>query len=417
MRAPLVAAALAAGALVAACTQDVSAPGSCPAFCPAHGVTLVDTVLPLVQRDSSFRGYVQPYEASQLLAATLPSVDSRPIFVLNGFPPRRLVGTDTTTGLITGVDSLVMRLFIERRDTAAHNLTLRLYRMPKTIDSTTGFADVAAAFTDSLFHSINVDSVYALAGHIDPATGDSVSIDSTSQLTTVVIKLDSASVPYDSADSGRTAMGLRVFADSAASIALGAVESGLGPQLSWFIKLDSLGTTIHAAVGVVRLAEFDGFVLNPPAPADTGLVVGGVPSARSILRIPLPRGIRDSSQILRATLLLIPRGPVSGVASDSFLLSAHAVEADFGAKSPIATDSTRTATVEVHTGVTDTVRIELTRMLRFWAIDTLAPPALVLRQFPEGGRLAGIAFHASGDSAFRPLVHITYAPRYPFGVP
>src|SRR5947207_6255077 len=37
------------------------------------------------------------------------------------------------------------------------------------------------------------------------------------------------------------------------------------------------------------------------------LAVGGVPSARSILRIAFPRFIRDSSQIIRGTLTLVPR--------------------------------------------------------------------------------------------------------------
>src|SRR2546422_3641901 len=59
-------------------------------------------------------------------------------------------------------------------------------------------------------------------------------------------------------------------------------------------------------------------VFDPPTPPlDSTLAVGGAPSARSILRVVLPRAIRDSSQIIRATLILVPAVPVKGAPSDS----------------------------------------------------------------------------------------------------
>src|SRR5207247_608495 len=81
MRRAALAAALTALTAATACTEDVTAPGHCPDFCPSGSITGVDTVLQtVVQRDSAFRGFVRPHEARSLLAATLPGViDGRAI--------------------------------------------------------------------------------------------------------------------------------------------------------------------------------------------------------------------------------------------------------------------------------------------------------------------------------------------------
>src|SRR5206468_2457791 len=147
---------------------------------------------------------------------------------------RLLVGTggDTTTGAIVGVDSLKLSVTITRRDTSAHNLTLVYYRLPLDLDSTKTFADLAGAWTtaDSL-RSLNVDDLLAQPTH--SALGDSVYVDTLTNRVTVIAKLDSASAPYVVADSGKAAFGVKVVADSRASIALGSVEAGLGPLLTW----------------------------------------------------------------------------------------------------------------------------------------------------------------------------------------
>src|SRR5438876_2326615 len=242
-RAALTAALTAVAALTAAtaCTEDVTAPGHCPDFCPSGSISGVDTVLQtVVQRDSAFRGFVRPHEANTLLAATLPGViDSRAIFRTLPIGDSLVVESSTgAMGAIVGVDSLKLALTITRRDTSAHNLTLVYYRLPLGIDSTTTFGGLGS-WTDSL-RSLNADSVYALAGHVD-ALGDSVFVDTTTHQMTVIAKLDSAMAPFVPADSGQVAFGVRVVADSRASIALGSVEAGLGPRITWFAEVDSLG--------------------------------------------------------------------------------------------------------------------------------------------------------------------------------
>ena len=73
--------------------------------------------------------------------------------------------------------------------------------------------------------------------------------------------------------------------------------------------------------------------------------------------------------------------------------------------------------MRVKIGQTDTVRIDLTRLLRVWASDTTATTAVMLRVVPEGGTFAEIRFQPSGNTALRPALQLTYVPRFPFGVP
>jgi len=419
--------ALAALAAVTACTEDVTAPGHCPDFCPSGSITGVDTVLQtVVQRDSAFRGFVRPHEASSLLATNLPGViDSRAIFLTLPIGDSLVVESGTgARGQIVGVDSLKLSVTITRRDTSAHNLTLVYYRLPLDLDSTKTFADLAGAWTgtDSL-RSLNVDSVYALAGHVDLLRGDSVFVDTLTNRVTVIAKLDSASAPYVVADSGKAAFGVKVVADSRASIALGSVEAGLGPLLTWFAEADSVAKDTVPRSSTVGV-RFDSFVFDLLSPSvdttlDSTLAVGGMPVARSIMRFALPRLIRDSVQISRATLVLVTARPPEGVPADSFTLSAHGVLADFSAKSPLSPDPSRVATTRVHIGIArgDTVRIEMADILRSWQVDTLAPTTLALRQVPEGTEFPEIRFEPSTNVALAPALHVTYVRRFPFGKP
>jgi hypothetical protein len=408
--------------VVGACTEDVTAPGQCPDYCPGGQITVIDTVLrTVIERDSTFRGYIRADEAAAMLLADMPFVDSRAIWRTVLQQPRILVRNDTLTGAILGVDSAWLRIVITHRDTAAHNLALSLYRLPLTIDTATTFADLAGPFTDSLIKAVNVDSLLAQPGHRDPVTGDSVIFDSTSTRIILLLKLDSAQARYVPADTGRLAFGLRVSADSLASIAIGSNATfggGLDPQVTRYVTVDSATVAVKRTL-TPRGAEFDSYVFTPSAPAlDSTLAVGGVPSARSLLRFTLPRAIRDSAQIVRATLMLVPGSPAQGVPADSFFVVANGVTADLGAKSPIAAgDSSRTGSTRVRIGQTDTVRIDLTRLLRIWSSDTTAANAVMLRVNNEGSTFAEIRFQPSTNAAFRPALHITYVPRFPFGVP
>ncbi|MGH7676148.1 MAG: hypothetical protein ACREMV_12835, partial [Gemmatimonadales bacterium] len=407
-------------------TERITAPGVCPDYCPPGQIVVRDTVFGAIfSRDSAFRGYVQPHNGGQLIAASLPFRDSRPIFRTLGIPAGFRFGADTTLRPIVGVDSLRLALTLVRRDSAATNLTLRVYRLPLTIDSTTTLADLAGDFAAAPIRTVNVDSLLAAPFRRDTVNRDSVSVEVGGAIT-VLVGLDSADAPYVPADSGRLAFGLTVSADSLANIGLGSSEIGIGPRVSWFLRIDSAGVDTIPPIDTVPpvprtvnpIAEFDSFVFDPPPPAlDSTLAVGGVPSARSLLRAVLPQLLRDSAQVLRATLILVPTGPPLGTPSDSFFVAAVGVETDLGAKSPLLADSLRRGSTLVRVGAIDTLRIEITGLVQAWVADTSAPTTVFLRQVPEGGTLAELRFQPSAHATLAPALQVTFAVRFPFGVP
>ncbi|HZH81254.1 MAG TPA: hypothetical protein VFD68_08105 [Gemmatimonadales bacterium] len=404
-----------AAVIAAACVEDLTTSGVCPAYCPANQISIADTVLYDLSRDSSFRGYVLPHHSALMLAANLPGiVDGRAIFRINPSMSRtRLNPNDTTTAAILGSDSARMLLYITRRDTNATNLTLRFFRLPKTVDSTTAFSDVSGPFTDSLVRTLNIDSLLAKTNRKDSVTGDTAFVDTLNHRLVLSVRFDSAAARYIATDSGTIAFGIRVSADSLASIALG--KGGLGPTLTWYVQVDSMGvTTVHRTLGTF-FASFATFVSSPPAaPIDSTLAVGGVPSARSIMRLAFPRAIRDSSQIIRATMILVPAVPARGTPIDSFAMEIHAVLVDLGAKSPIAVDVGHSDSTMIHIDRGDTVRIEVTNILQAWAADSTQPTTFVLAARDEAQSFAEIRFYPT-IAAARPSLQITYVRRYPFG--
>ena len=405
--------------LAAACVERLTAPGHCPDFCPSGQITVVDTLLTTsINRDSSYRGYVVSYQSPVMLAAFLPgatdTLDGRPIFRFNGYGPRLRISTvDTSTGQILGADSARLRVYIVRRDTATHNLRLQFYRLPITIDTTTTFGAVAAPFTDSLVRTVNVDTLLAQPGRKDTVTGDSVVVDTLNHRLLLSLKFDTAAARYIGTDSGAVAYGIRIAADTLASIAFG--KGAVGPALQWYLRVDSLGKQVARTPGILSPTLANFVFAPPPAPLDSTLAVGGVPSARSLLRVAFPKFIRDSSQIIRGTLFLVPAVAARGAPADSFVMEARTVLADFGPKSPI--DSRLDDPIVLHPGATDTIKIEVTNMLQLWAADTTHPTVFLLRPQAEAQYFGEIRFYPSKAAAFRPTLRITYVKPFPFGVP
>lgn len=413
--------ALVVGGLVLACTEDPTAPGRCPDFCPPGEITVVDTILTsVVALDSAFRGYSVAHSGFVLIASNVPGViDSRPIIQFQPLGTTIRFGSDTTGHPIVGADSARLQVRIVRHDSSVRNLRLQVYRLPRALDSNTTFADLSGPFTDSLVRSVNVDSLVRTASHRDSVTRDSVAIDTSG--VSVFVHLDSAQARFVAADTGQLAYGVRLVADTATTAILGSNDSPDPPLVTWFVRVDSAGTVVK--VPRVMAPQFDSYVFDPPAGAlDSTLAVGGMPSARTLMRITLPPHLQDSVQILRATLILVPASAAQGAPIDSFTLVAHAVVADLGGKSPLIQssdpkDSSFFGVAPVRVGSTDTVNIEITRILRRWAADTAAPNVLMLRSGGEGVVLGEIRFQPSQHPTLRPAVHLTYAPRFPFGSP
>jgi hypothetical protein len=420
----------------AACTEQATAPGDCPDFCPGGSIQVQDTILTtIIERDSSFRGYLPRSAGEAMAAADLPGVQSRPYFVLNNMITRVAPKAGDTATVAISVDSARLRLSIVKRAREATNLTLWLYSLPLTVDSSSDFASLDPFFSAAPVDSVNVSDLLARPAIGDTATvriwGDSIRTDSAGhvlQITRgdsallVYFSLDTIQAPFSVPDSGRLAFGVRVTADSLASIRLGTNESNNAPSMRWFYQYaipDTFPTpdsVVHA--DAVRAPRFDSFVYDPPtAPLDSNLTVGGTPSTRSLLRVAMPAFLHDSFDVVRATVILVPAVASLGAPVDSFIIRARPVLTDLGAKSPLSGVLEFFGDVVIHPGSTDTVRIELTNLVRSWAIDTSATTAFFLGSIPEAASFTEIRFYSSRAPASRPALHVTYVKRFPFGEP
>lgn len=413
------------------CTEQIIAPGNCPDFCPNGQIVLHDTVFTtIIERDSSYRGYVPAYQAQQATVAALPGIESRPYFKLAAMFTRvRSVpgsATDTSTVPIFA-DSARLRVTITRHDTNATNVQLKFYALPLTVDSLSTFADLDPYFSGPAVDSVNVSDLRSRPLITDSVTvrtwGDTIQTDSAGHVLIVrpdsafeiYSSLDTLQAPFSVPDTGRLAYGVRVVADSAVSLGFGMRDNL--PLMKWFYHYTPKDSVTAKSDSAPRVPEFASFVFDPPsATIDSNLTVGGVPSARSLIRVNIPPFLHDSIDVVRATAVLVPVAPVPGVASDSFVVMARAVLADLGAKSPLATDPS--GITVVHTGSADTVRIDITNLVRGWTVlDTTVASAFFLSQLPEASSFTQIQFYSSRAPAFRPALHVTYIKRFPFGQP
>jgi hypothetical protein len=430
----------------AACTEQPTAPGACPNFCPGDSIRIHDTVFTdIIARDSSFQGYLAPYYAKAMTAADLPGiVDSRALLLTDSMSSRIAPNSGDTTTVPIVTDSVRLRLVVVRRPTNTTNLRLRVFKLPITVDSATDFATLDPYFAASAIDTVNLSQLLATPGTTDTAVVrywrsvcafciDSVRVDSAgnvvlmhpdSSTLLLYLKLDSLQAPLVDADTGRLAFGFRVAADSFASIALATTDSiGNEPLLRrWYHYTipDTVSTKPDSVVQKDRTFQnrFDSFVFNPPTPPpDSNLAVGGAPSSRALLRVTMPKFLHDTLDIVRATLILVPVSAVQGAPSDSFLIRVRPVLTDLGAKSPLSTNPALYGNVFMHTGSTDTVRIEVTSLVRSWSLDTTLATSIVLGQVPEATSYTEARFYSTRTPAFRPSLQVTYVSRFEFGKP
>jgi hypothetical protein len=150
------------------------------------------------------------------------------------------------------------------------------------------------------------------------------------------------------------------------------------------------------------------------------LVVGGEPSSRALIRFDLPARIRDSANIVRATLELTPVAPISGLPTDPARMQGRAVLADLGAKSPVSSAAGRVPADTIPVGTT-AVALETVRLVELWLGASGRPASLVLAMAPEieAASFARPVFYSTraADPAVRPRLHISYLRAFPFENP
>jgi hypothetical protein len=395
------AAMLLAALALAGCQEKLTAPADCPALCPGGQPQIFDEVFTAIPgADSSYAGYIQPFQARSLLVSN----------GLEGFEERALVRfliradsvsvRDTLRGYT--IDSVALSFTVAARDANVNGLELWVYRIAPGFDSSTTFAGVAPAFVpESLIAAVPVPDTL-----------------NTGVVRTVFAGADLSRIQMSPADSGRLAVGIRLSAPTFTGVRLGAVGAGAGALFTTYATLDVPDTGTAKLRTLALSTAFNTYVSEMPQVSDTTLLaLGGAPSSRSLLRFSLPPRILDSATIVRATLELTPTAPISGLPTDTVLLEARSVLADVGAKSPVNIQPNRVALDTLELGST-TVSIEAVQLMQLW-LGSNSPSALVLALNPEGASFTKPVFYSTraADPALRPRLRLSYLLAFPFESP
>ena len=391
--------AVAAGGLLA-CEDAITAPGACPEFCPQGELTIVDTLLPNSTTPlGSYDGYRLPHEAAQVqVVGPGGPVESRALLVFYAFGTTLSSSDTTIKDSILETDSIRFVFNVLRRTTAATGLTLALHAVPTGTDSTATFASTAPYFADS--------TLVATLPLPDTLTGGRVGV-------TVV---PGALARYV-ADTMHVAVGINIVSPDPAFISLGTADTIPPAQLIRFVQVDtSDGSKLVTRSDTVAVSFHTFVVDSARLPAPQGMVSGGIQAARGFMHLAVPQQLLDSALIVRATLLLPPVATTFGAPGDSVHVRVQELGADFGPKSPLitlSTDSARTGAVAV--GSTDTVRVDITDVLRAWHSDSTLPHNVMLRVIPEAGSIDWVELAPTDTSGFQGALHITYG--LPFRLP
>ncbi len=393
---------LAAGALVAVlgCRENVTAPGSCPSLCPAARVELVDTVLTgIVVSDSSFRGYYGAYEAPYLPLADLDSLGSVAVIRFGARDSTWYPATNDTAVSVGRVDSVMLRFGITGRDSLVTQLRLIAYRLPSDFDTGITWQDAQQYLADSQL----VDTIQVA----DSVTSGAVTWRLSDHAVAVLTASDTS------------ALALVVRASQPTALSVGAVGSDLGGlYLDWYVHAQAPRDTLSHVFTVGP--EFDSFVNDPPETTPAGaLAAGGLPSARSILRLDVPPEVTDSARLVRATLILTSTAPARGLPGQSFRVAARGLVRDLGPKSILFSDTSAGGTTPVTAGDSGEIHIEVGRLFRAWgttAGDSL-PRVVMLLAEPEGQNLGEVTVARSSAGAAAPRLRVTFVRPYSFGVP
>jgi hypothetical protein len=390
--------------MLAGCQEKLTSPAECPGLCPGGPQTLFESVLaPVAGLDSSFHTYVAPGQGVALLASSgLAISEDRAAYRFVALQDSIAV-RDTARAYV--VDSVLITLNLVARDTLVDGLKILLYRLASTVDSTATFESVDPQTVDANL----IDTI---------AVPDSVH---TGSITTMLRGAEVSRVAIPKGTGGVLAMGVRINAAAPTGIRLGSLAGGNGATYVAYLTLDVPDTTTSIKHQFLsRATVFNTFVTqNRPAPDPTLLTVGGDSSSRSIVRFALPPQLRDSATIVRATLELIPAQPLLGLPGDLATMDARAVLADLGAKSPVTTDARFIVTDTLLQGSSDTVRLEVTRLVKLWQSSTDRPPAIFLILRPEAATFTRPAFGSThaGSPVGPPRLLITYQLPFPFEIP
>jgi hypothetical protein len=384
--------------LAVACRDDLNAPVDCPALCPGGQPPVLESLIPARDSaDSSFVGYVPAGLGISLRVSNgLPVSEDRGIVQFLSRPDTIIV-SDTFHHFV--IDSVVFGLTLQARDTLVDSLRFLLYRLPIGIDTTTTFADIAPALVPANV----VDTIFV---------PDSVK---SGVIQSVLSGAQLARVAIPAGDSGKIAIAIALEGNAPTGARLASIAATGSPRVTTYVTVDSVADSTKQKQIINRFPSFASYVSQTPLALNNDLLsVGGGPSHRARLKFDLPRNLRDSVTILRATLELTPNSTILGLPNDPATLQAIGVIGDLGAKSPLITSGNTIGLKPVDSGTTGTVEIDVTRLIRAWQTKNGLPQVVFIAIGPEAATFTQPVFKSTRSGSGAPQLRITYYEKFPF---
>lgn len=415
-------AAIAIVALVG-CNEKEVGSQSCPILCPEQSVTVKDTTLDAVVSDTTIDNFPTFGAAAQLVIARAgDTLDSRGIirfdsiatdFLPVGYPvdsARRPITNPDSVNLLLRVDTLHSRV--------SASFTLDLF------DVDTLVADSITAALIPLFRADR------LIGSRTFAPGQ--------LLDTIRVPIASAALLPRLNTNARLRIGVRITSAQSAMIRVGGSEGAAPPNLNYkgapdsglapFAFLPHSNTPPRFASAQSAFADFSLIVIGVSPLAPQTLGVGGLPARRPVLRFNLPTNIVDSSEVIRATLMLtqVPNysyrntDPVgvyplvlvaTSYVTDPFRSASLAIPMIGGVRARYPkyafTDS-----VSMFPAGSSVQSFEVTALLREWRLNgSFLQRVMVFRVADEGFDVADIRFYnRAAPVGLRPRIRILYVP-------
>lgn len=397
----------------AACTENLGGDGACPILCPTQGGDIQNVTLDAIAFDTTVLTLSGlGTEPGLLLASRGDTLDTRVVIRFDSLPTKFNASVDTGRTILS-VDSAHLRLRLDTLSLKVSGpLTIEAFDVD-TVANDTSTAAIAALFRPDRFIS---SQSFARAD-----LRDSIRYNISNQVVLAKIRA-----------GGRLRIGLRAV--GSAQVRILAVESGAGPQLSFRPTPDTAfralivsplsKTPVGESLVAMNLSDYT-VLLRSPSTAETNtLNIGGLPARRTYIRFNIPSSIIDSSNVVRATLLLNQIANTSLDPGDTIFLVPQIVVA--GA---VVTDPTRASqvisdgaldTLKVRAGDSGEKQIELVRAIPFWRSQRpeVTPRAIVIRTLAEGNSPLEARFSPlEAQAGLRPRLRISFTPRAPLGLP
>jgi hypothetical protein len=414
--------ALAAAALGAGCGEQLESGTACPLLCPEQNVVVQDTVIEPVVLDTSIAGYpLRGTENRLLLAARGDTFETRVVIRFDStYNFFRTISGDSQ---VTHIDSPYVKLRIDRaRSLIPGSFTLEVFDVDTIVgDSLAAQEDTSTALEVSLFKPERLIGT--------------VTLDSSAFRDSIRVLLDSATVERKILERERLRLGLRVRASASVVLYFYSKESEDSPVLRYDPSPDTAvkpltvfpmsKTPRSQPVVASDLADYVHVVVAPPDPPWPLLGVGGARGRRILLRFDIPARIVDSSNVLRATLLLsqVPLRDLDD--TGRVVLYPHLVTAGPQVQDPgrvaylITAAGSGFDSLVVAPQDSGVRAFEIVNALRAWGLSGASTQrALVLRATLEGLDHRRVAFYSrEAPPELRPRLRISYSLVQRFGIP